>query len=101
MCKWREAISELNAEEQSLLFSIIHAENFTQPDSSADYGERVNYALSFYKNYRDDISESDGSLYSLKKEFDSIPKAELNYIKTSGNGIIVRHNGFQITNKKS
>ena len=101
MRKWREAISELNAEEQSLLFSIIHAENFTQPDSSADYGERVNYALSFYKNYRDDISESDGSLYSLKKEFDSIPKAELNYIKTSGNGIIVRHNGFQITNEKS
>ena len=40
-------------------------------------------------------------LYSLKKEFDSIPKAELNYIKTSGNGIIVRHNGFQITNEKS
>ncbi len=38
----------------------------------------------FYTNLRDELEETKGSLYSLKKEFDSLPDEEIKYLKQTG-----------------
>ena len=83
MSSWVEAMNLLNNDERSLLFSIIHAEGFSSWDGTATSCERVNSALKFYRNYRDEISKEKGELYNLKVEFDLLEKDEIEYIKES------------------
>lgn len=87
MKKWVDTMNSLNEEEQKVLFDIIHDKNFTQP-KDVDYGININEALKFYVNLRDDITAPKGSLYALKKEFDALPKHDLNYIKNSFAGVL-------------
>ncbi len=74
--------------EQQLFFSIIHDNDFDPQNISEELPERVKYALSFYRNRRDDIAKENGELYYLKKEFDKLPKESKEYIKNSFPGII-------------
>ena len=77
-------MNSLNHEERELLFSIIHGEGFTSWDGTTTSFEKVNVALEFYRNLRNEISEEKGFLHNLKKEFDLLDKNEIEYIKDSG-----------------
>ena len=91
MKQWVNAINALSSSESELFFTIIHASDFSQPEYKEEYGERINYALSFYVNMRDEISDTDGKLKALKDEFDSLPKSEIDYIKQSFAGVLNVH----------
>lgn len=84
MSSWVEAMNLLNNDERDLLFSITHGDGFSSWDGTKTSCERVNSALKFYRNYRDEISKEKGELYNLKKEFDLLKKDEIGYIKNSG-----------------
>ena len=84
MSSWVEAMNSLNKEEKDLLFSIIHGEGFSSWDGAYTSNERVNSTLEFYRNLRNEISEKEGRLYNLKKEFDLLGKDKIEYIKNSG-----------------
>ena len=77
-------LNELDEEEQSVFYGIIHNEDFTNTSTRPNYSKHISDALTFYINLRNEIAEPNGSLYTLKKEFDSIPKDDLLYIKQSG-----------------
>ncbi len=83
MSCWVKAMNSLNEEEKGLLFSITHKEGFSSWNGIETASEKVNAALIFYKNLRDDIAKEKGCLYELKKEFDSLDKATIDYIKES------------------
>lgn len=83
MSNWLKALNALSKEEQVIFYGIIHEKDFAQTKAHSDYGVKINHALSFYVNFRDAISKSDGELYKLKQEFDALPKEEIKYIKTS------------------
>lgn len=87
MKQWVDTMNSLSEPDRHILLSIIHDKNFTQ-SKGEDYGENINNALKFYVNLRDEIMKSNGSLYKLKKEFDAIPKHELDYIKDSFAGVL-------------
>ncbi len=81
---WCKALDVLDESEQSIFYSVIHNEDFVNAKEHPNYSERIDNALKFYINLRSEITEPQGALYALKKEFDSIPKDKLQYIKTSG-----------------
>lgn len=83
-CNWCNALDELDAKEQIIFYEIIHNEDFVNTKERKHYTARIDHALEFYINLRNEVSEPSGSLYALKKEFDNIPKEELEYIKESG-----------------
>lgn len=89
MSKWVKAINAMTVNEQELFFSILHDKDFNPADIEDGIPERVYTALSFYKNRRDDVAKEGGELYTLKKEFDSLPKEQLDYIKDSFAGTII------------
>ena len=91
MKQWVNAINALSSSESEVFFTIIHASDFSQPEYKEEYGERINHALSFYVNMRDEISDSDGNLKALKDEFDALEKSELSYIKESFVGVLNIH----------
>jgi hypothetical protein len=88
--KWLKAINAMTYVEQQQFFSIIHDKDFNAHIIDEKLPDRVKYALSFYRNRRDDIADPKGELYALKQEFDSIPKESLEYIKNSFVGVIKR-----------
>ena len=63
---------------------ITDHEEFINTNNRPVFSDRINKALLFYINLRNEIAEPNGSLYSLKKEFDSIPKDDLQYIRKRG-----------------
>ena len=81
---WCKALDDLDENEQPIFYNIIHNNEFVNTKEHPHYSEHIDKALKFYINLRNEIAESKGSLYTLKKEFDSIPKEKLQYIKTSG-----------------
>lgn len=81
---WRRALDDLDEREQPVFYNIIHNNEFVNTKEHPHYSDRIDNALKFYINLRSEITESRGTLYALKKEFDSIPKDKLQYIKTSG-----------------
>lgn len=92
--KWVKAINAMADVEQQQFFAIIHDKDFNAQIIDDTLPNRIKYALSFYKNRRDDIADSKGELYALKQEFDSIPKESLRYIKDSFAGVIKRKRGY-------
>lgn len=88
MSKWVKSINSMTYNEQQLFFSIIHDSDFGSQNISEELPTRVKFALSFYRNRRDDVAKENGELYILKKEFDALPKDLLNYIKNSCAGTI-------------
>lgn len=88
MTNWVKSINRLTYVEQQLFFSIIHDNGFDPQNISEELPSRVKYALSFYRNRRDDVAKESGELYSLKKEFDALPKDSIEYIKDSFAGTI-------------
>lgn len=89
--KWVKAVNSMSYVEQQQFFSIIHDKDFNAAVIDDNLTERIKYALSFYRNRRDDIADPKGELYALKQEFDNIPKVQLEYIKDSFAGIIKRN----------
>lgn len=85
---WVKAVNAMTYVEQQQFFSIIHDKDFSARIIDDALPKRVKYALSFYKNRRDDISKPQGELFGLKQEFDAIPKERLKYIKNSFAGVI-------------
>lgn len=83
MSNWVKSINCMTYIEQQLFFSIIHDNDFDPQHITEDLPKRVKHALSFYRNRRDDVAKEKGELYSLKKEFDTLPKESLEYIKNS------------------
>lgn len=71
--EWRKAISELTDEERAELYPIIYKNNFNHIEDLTD-NQKYLHILQFYKNYRDDITNSESELYKLKKEFDDSMK---------------------------
>ena len=78
---WCNALDALDENESTVFYSIIHNDEFVNQKKQMAYGSRINNALRFYDNLRDEITNPKGSLHTLKKEFDSIPKDDNNYIK--------------------
>lgn len=81
---WCRALNELDDNEQGVFYRIIHNEDFVNTTGRPHYSERIDNALQFYINLRNEIAEIKGSLFKLKREFDGIPKEELQYIKKRG-----------------
>lgn len=88
MSNWVKSINQMTYIEQQLFFSIIHDNNFDYQNITEDLPIRVKYALSFYRNRRDDVAKEGGELFNLKQEFDVLPKKSLEYIKDSFAGTI-------------
>lgn len=88
MSKWVKAINSLSKKDQRLFFNIIHAEDFNPLLIDTSLPPKVQRALSFYRNRRDDVSKPNGELYRLKQEFDMLSKEKIEYIKDSFAGII-------------
>lgn len=88
---WVDAMNALTKEERDEVFSIIHAPNFSQWNKTDNmHTESVNNVLRFYANLRDDVQDKGGFLYSLKREFDALPKTNIEELKTSRLPIIIR-----------
>ncbi len=81
---WCKALDALTNEEQTIFYETIHTEEFVNTKDKKHYGENLDKALMFYINLRNEVRESTGFLYSLKKEFDNLPKEELLYLKQTG-----------------
>lgn len=81
---WCKSLDDLDENEQPIFYNVIHNDEFVNTKEHPHYSEHIDKALKFYINLRNEIAESKGSLYTLKKEFDNIPKDKLQYIKTSG-----------------
>lgn len=90
MRKWLSAINSLSINEQQEFFSIIHDKDFNPSSINESVSENIRYALSFYQNRRNEIANPKEELFSLKKEFDAIPKDQLEYIKDYCAGVIKR-----------
>ena len=88
MSNWVKSINCMTHIEQQLFLSIIHDNDFDPKHIAENLPKRVKHALSFYRNRRDDVAKEKGELYSLKKEFDALPKESLEYIKNSFAGTI-------------
>ena len=69
--KWREAMSTLTAEEREIIMPIIFRNKFTD-EEICSVSEKLQYVLSFYKNFRADIADSTSELYKKKREFEAI-----------------------------
>lgn len=69
--KWKEAMSTLSAEEREIIMPIIFRNKFTNQEING-VSEKLQYVLSFYKNYRADIADSTSELYKKKQEFEAI-----------------------------
>lgn len=81
---WCDAMNKLNTTELDYFFSVTHNVEFINTKERESYSENVDNVLSFYINLRSEISDSKGSLFKLKEEFDSLPKEELDSIRKSG-----------------
>ncbi|WP_304707537.1 hypothetical protein [uncultured Rikenella sp.] len=88
MSQWVKTINSMTAKEQKIFFDIIHDKDFKTGYNSTELPKLVQKALSFYRNLRDAIQQSDGELHELKLEFDALPKGNLDYIKDSFAGTI-------------
>lgn len=88
MSNWVKSINCMTHIEQQLFLSIIHDNDFDPKHIAENLPKRIKHALSFYRNRRDDVAKEKGELYSLKKEFDALPKESLEYIKNSFAGTI-------------
>lgn len=80
---WCESINSLNKKELDYFFNIIHNDDFINTKDRPSYNDNVDNALKFYINLRNEISEKRGSLYKLKKEFDSLSKEKTESIRDS------------------
>ena len=81
---WCKALNDLDENEQPIFYNVIHNNEFVNTKEHPHYSEHIDKALKFYINLRNEIAEPTGSLFTLKEEFDSIPKEDLLYIKESG-----------------
>lgn len=81
---WCRTLDMLDDRERPVFYSIIHNNEFVSLKEPMHYSTHIDNALKFYVNLRDEITDSTGSLYALKKEFDRIPKDSLLFIKNSG-----------------
>ena len=88
---WADTMNDLTKEERTCVYSIIHSPSFSQADKNESrYTLRINNALKFYCNFRNDVQNEGGMFYELKCQFDSLPKEEIEYIKNNGIPVITR-----------
>lgn len=74
--QWRQAMASLTDTEREEALGIIHKNNFSNIDELSS-NENVRYVLSFYKNYRGDIVNTNSELYKKKVEFDVMQKSRI------------------------
>lgn len=67
--QWRKAMSSLSNEEKNEALEIIFKNNFNNIDDLTS-NSNIRYVLSFYKNYRGDITNPNSELYKRKLEYE-------------------------------
>ena len=70
---WQACKEQVSSEEVCLVLDIIHANSFKDIDDNKSLSSISIELLSFYRISRNDISEKNGLLYNLKKEYDLAP----------------------------
>lgn len=81
---WCRTLNDLSDEEQAIFYEVIHNEDASAIKKCQKYNEHINNAFKFYINLRDELEGTKGSLYMLKREFDSLPDEEIKYLKQTG-----------------
>ena len=69
--QWRKAMASLSLEERNIILPIIFKNKFTDIEDLS-VNNNIKYVLSFYKNYRAEIADSNSDLFKMKQEFDKI-----------------------------
>lgn len=81
--QWRSAIYALSDEERNIVLPIIFKNDFSNIEEM-NVSDRIKYVLSFYKNYRAEIADSNSSLFKMKQEFELIRCATIKeYLETN------------------
>ncbi len=68
--KWRKEMAGLTDEERKIIMPIIFKNKFTDIEN-LDVNDKIKHVLSYYKNYRAEIADSQSELYKLKQEFEN------------------------------
>jgi hypothetical protein len=74
---WNKCKEKLSDEEWKEVLNVIHGNDFSVQTTECFDDADVRHLLSFYKNFRSDISTPGTELYELKKDYDSHPIIEL------------------------
>lgn len=69
--QWRKAMASLSLDERNIILPIIFKNKFTDIEDLS-VNNNIKYVLSFYKNYRAEIADSNSDLFKMKQEFDKI-----------------------------
>ena len=64
-------MAELTKNEREELYPIIFKNDFNHIEELTE-NEKYRQILSYYRNYRAEIADSNSELYNLKKEFDTL-----------------------------
>ena len=73
--QWQKEMSELSESEKDELYPIIFKNDFNNIDALTK-NEKFRHILSYYKNYRNEIADTNSELYKLKKQFDLLSENE-------------------------
>ena len=71
--EWRKAMSELSDEEREELLPIIYNNDFNNIEDLTD-NMKFRKILTYYKDYRKEITDHSSELYRLKQEFEKRQK---------------------------
>jgi hypothetical protein len=74
---WNKCKEKLSDEEWEKVLNVIHGNEFSAQTRECFDDADVRLLLSYYKNFRNDISTPGTELYELKKDYDSHPIIEL------------------------
>lgn len=74
---WNKCKEKLSDEEWEKVLNVIHGNEFSVQTRECFDDADVRLLLSYYKNFRNDISTPGTELYELKKDYDSHPIIEL------------------------
>lgn len=74
---WNKCKAKLSDEEWEKVLYVIHGNEFSAQTRECFDDADVRLLLSYYKNFRNDISTPGTELYELKKDYDSHPIIEL------------------------
>ena len=74
---WNKCKAKLSEEEWRKVVDVVHSNEFSDQTKECFDDADVRLLLSYYKNFRKDISTKGTELYELKKDYDSHPIIKL------------------------
>ena len=74
---WNKCKAKLSEEEWRKVVDVVHSNEFSDQTKECFDDADVRLLLSYYKNFRKDISTQGTELYELKKDYDSHPIIKL------------------------